>query len=77
MGAASALPLYLGNADNTAVMPDRVPQIRAYSATNVALALSNWTALPNPLVLSNGLLRIDGLKATNVPPIFFRAIETP
>ena len=77
VGAGSALPLFLGTADNTALVPDRVAQIHVYSATNVALSFSNWSLLPNPLTLSNGLLRVDGVRATNSLPTFFRAVETP
>ena len=77
VGAGSALPLFLGNADNTALAPDRVAQIQVYAATNVALAFSNWSLLPNPLTLSNGLLRVGGLTSTNPPRRFFRAAEAP
>lgn len=52
-------------------------QIRVYAATNIVLPLTNWTLLSNPKVLTNGLLRIDGLRATNRPPTFYRAVETP
>jgi hypothetical protein len=77
LGAASALPLYLGNLDNTPLAADRVPQIQIYSASNIALPLGSWSLLGNPRALSNGVLRIDGISATNPPPTFFRAVEVP
>jgi subtilisin-like proprotein convertase family protein len=76
LAGGSVLPLYLGNADNTPMSPDRVPQIRVHSATNLAAPVT-WTLLNNPLVFSNGLVRVDGVQATNFPSTFFRALETP
>lgn len=76
LGAGSDLPLWLGNADNTPMSQDRLPQIRIHSATNLAAPVT-WMLLNNPLVFSNGLVRVDGLKATNFPSTYFRALETP
>ena len=77
LSAGNALPLFLGPSDNSLLSTDRVAQIQIYSGTNVAAALSNWTLLANPLVLTNGLLRVDGINATGAPPKFFRAVENP
>lgn len=76
LAAGNTLPLFLGNADNTPLAPDRVPQIHVQNATNLTAPVL-WSPLNNPMVLSNGLLRVDGLKATNFPSTFFRALETP
>ena len=77
VAAGGALPLLLGTADNSPIGPDRVPQIRVYSGTNVAAPLLNWNLLGFPLPLSNGLLRVDGINVTSQPPRFFRAVENP
>jgi hypothetical protein len=70
------LPLYLENLDGTPIAPERVPQIRVYASTDLALPLGSWTLLSNPLVLTNGLVRVDGVTATNAGR-FFRAVEIP
>jgi len=77
LNASNALPLFLRNMDNSALSADRVAQISVYSATNIVAPWTNWTLLSNPKVLSNGLLRIDGIRATNRTPTFYRAVETP
>jgi hypothetical protein len=38
--------------------------------------MSNWTQLSAPLVLTNGLLRVDGVTTTGSLS-FYRAAETP
>jgi hypothetical protein len=76
LASGSLLPLYIGNADNTGLSPDRVPQIRVHSATNLTAPVT-WTLLNNPLVFSNGVVRVDGVQATNFPSTFFRAVEVP
>lgn len=76
LGAGGDLPLLLGNADNTPMSQDRLPQIRVHAATGLAAPVT-WTLLNNPMVFSNGLVRVNGLKATNFPSTFFRALETP
>jgi hypothetical protein len=75
--AGGLLPLYLANADGTPISLLRVPQIRVYTSTALALPLGSWTLLPNPLVLTNGLLRVGGVSATNSAGTFFRAVELP
>lgn len=71
----NALPLYLGTADGSDVTPDRLARLTVYASPNPALPLSTWTPIPNPIVLTNGLLRIDGLSVTNPASLFFRAGE--
>ena len=70
------LPLFLAGADATPISPIRVPQISVQSATDLTTPLT-WTPLLNPMVLTNGLLRVDGLNATNFPSTFLRAVEVP
>jgi hypothetical protein len=75
-GAGASLPLYLANADGSALTPDRAARIRVYTATNAALPFANWSQLSNSQVLVSGQLRVDGLSSTNTRS-FFRAKETP
>lgn len=77
LNASNALPLFIRNVDNSALSADRVAQIKVYSASNIVAPLTNWTLLSNSKVLTNGLLRIDGIRATNSTPAFYRAVETP
>ena len=74
--AGGSLPLYLGTVDGSPVPPARAARVSLYSSTNVGLAFSNWTLLPNPLVLSSGLIRVDNINATSART-FFRAVEIP
>jgi hypothetical protein len=76
LAAGGGLPLYLENADGTPIAASRVPQIQIYAATDVTLPLGSWTLLSHPLVLTNGLVRVDGVSATNSGR-FFRAVEIP
>jgi hypothetical protein len=72
-----SLTLFLVNADSSPITPDRVSNIRIYTSPDVATPLSSWTLQFNPLVLTNGQLRIDGFNATNAASQFFRAVESP
>jgi hypothetical protein len=74
MPSLETLPLFLGSADGSVLATDRIAGIRIFSSTNVSMPFSNWTQIPNPIVLTNGLLRIDGL--VPVGSQFFRASET-
>jgi hypothetical protein len=55
---------------------DRAGRIQLFASTNLA-AFTNWSPLANPLVLTNGLLRVDGLSISNFSRRFFRAVESP
>jgi hypothetical protein len=77
LSAKGGLSLTLGDANGTAVLPFRVPQIQVYSSTDATLPVSNWLPLTNSLVLTNGVLRIDGLTPFGSSGRFFRAVERP
>jgi hypothetical protein len=76
LGAGGALPLFVGTTDGSPLTADRASRIRIYTSANVGMPLSNWTQLSAPLVFSNGLLRVDGISATNALN-FYRAAEKP
>ena len=77
LSGGNALPLGLQNSDGSVVASNRASRVQLYSATGVAPPLNNWTLVTNPVTFSNGLLRVDGLLATNPASQFFRAQETP
>lgn len=74
---AGILPLIIGSSDNYPLSAERAARIRVYATTNIALPFTSWDLTSNPLVLSNGYLRVNGVGTTNPPTRFFRALETP
>jgi uncharacterized repeat protein (TIGR01451 family) len=76
LGAGDNLLLHLESADGVPIAPHRLPQIRIYSTTNVTQPIGSWTLLANPLVLTNGQVRVENVSATNAGR-FFRAMEIP
>jgi hypothetical protein len=70
------LQILLGTSDGSPLPPERAARILFYGTTNLSLSFSNWSQLTNAMVLSNGLLRVDGLSTSNAPRQFFRAIQT-
>ncbi|MBI3853087.1 MAG: cadherin-like domain-containing protein [Verrucomicrobia bacterium] len=75
--SGGGLTLFLGGVDNCSLTAELVSHVQVYATTNVSLPLSNWTLLANPLVFTNGLIRVDGVNAANPSVRFFRAVETP
>ena len=75
--SGGAFSLLLVNADGSAVATNRAARVHIYSTTNLALPFLNWSLLANPVVPSNGQLRVDGITVTNSPSQFFRAAEAP
>jgi hypothetical protein len=73
----SNLRLLLQTADGSPIPPERAAHVSIHATTNVSLPFLNWPALTNTMVLTNGLLRMDGLSASNPVQRFFRAVETP
>jgi hypothetical protein len=71
-----AIPLLLGAADGAPLTAYRASRISIFSSTNITLPFSSWTQLSNPLLLSNGMVWVQGLTVTNSQS-FFRASETP
>jgi hypothetical protein len=72
-----AFSLFLVDADGSPVDTNRAARVRIYATTNVALPFPSWSLLANPVVPSNGQLRVDGFNVTNSPSQFFRAAEAP
>jgi hypothetical protein len=76
LGGGNSLPLHLESADGVPIAPQRLPQIQIYSTTNITQPIGSWTLLANPLVLTNGKVRVENVSATNAGQ-FFRALEVP
>lgn len=68
--------LLVATVDNSPLTVGDLNHIHLYATTNVATASATWTLVANPPVLTNGLLRVDGLP-TNAPDLFYRALSTP
>jgi uncharacterized repeat protein (TIGR01451 family) len=72
------LRLVIGTANSSPITPARASNVWVYAATTISVPLSNWTAVAQaPVLLTNGVLVVDGINATNPPVRFFRAIEGP
>jgi uncharacterized repeat protein (TIGR03803 family) len=57
--AASGFQFIVTNADGTPITAAQQSRTQIYATTNPAVALSNWTALTNATVLTNGVLQIQ------------------
>jgi alpha-tubulin suppressor-like RCC1 family protein len=71
---ANKVRLLIGNADGSGFEAERVPNLELRAATNLALPLASWTKLTNPMVLSNGVVRVDDAR-TNAPRRFYITVE--
>jgi hypothetical protein len=73
---AGTLRLRITTTDSSPIPPARASNIWVYATTNLAVPLSNWTAIATaPVLGTNGVLVVDGINLTNPPQLFFRAIE--
>ncbi len=77
LSAAGGFQFAVSNADGTAMTAGQQAQVGIYATTNLALALSNWTALTNSTSLSNGILQITDTNSLPAPQRFYRAVESP
>ena len=70
------IQILLANTDGTPITADRVANISIETTTDLSLPAGSWTTLNSPLVLTNGVLRVDGVSASNPTQRFFRAVES-
>jgi hypothetical protein len=68
--------LFLADADGSPITTDRVPFITISSATDISSSPITWTTVANSRVVTNGLLRVDGLSASPASR-YFRATDIP
>ena len=69
--------LYMMDVDGSAVAASRAARVSIYGTTNLALPISLWQLLANPVVSSGSQLRSDGYSTGNSTIEFYRADETP
>jgi PKD repeat protein len=67
----------VSNLDGTPVTWPEQLRIGIVTAIDPAQPLSNWNVLPNPTLLTNGILRVSDTNAAAHPKRFYRAIGTP
>jgi hypothetical protein len=71
------LRLEMINADGSGVATGRLAAIQLLTSTNVALDRAQWAPVTNELVLTSGVVRVEGFLGTNSPERYFRAVEGP
>ena len=67
----------LSNADGSAVTSGEQSRITFYASTNLTTALSNWAALTNSILLTNGVLQVHDSNGLVYPQRFYRATQKP
>jgi uncharacterized repeat protein (TIGR03803 family) len=65
------------NADGTPITASQQSRVQVYATTNLAIALTNWTVLTSPTVLTNGVLGIQDQESLRYPGRFYRSVLTP
>ncbi len=65
------------NATGSAFTASQQSRIEVYGTTNLADALTNWTAITNTVVLTNGVLKIQDQDSLLYPHRFYRAVLRP
>jgi hypothetical protein len=69
--------LWLKHTDGSPITPAEAAYTYLYWTTNIAVPFATWQPASNPLVLTNGMLRVGGLNISNAARQFFRAEQTP
>jgi hypothetical protein len=77
LSAASGFQFIVTNANGTPVTEDQQSRIAIYATPDPSLAFSNWTALTNSTLLTNGLLQVNDTNSGLYPQRFYRALQTP
>jgi Immunoglobulin domain len=74
--SGSVLTLFLANLDGSPVTADEAARIELFTTTDPSQPFSSWTPAAYPMVITNGLLRVDGVPLSGSRS-FFRALLTP
>jgi len=69
--------LLIGNPDGSPLDTNRIANIDIFASADLTLGLSGWLKLTNPVVLTNGQLRLDDPQSAGTPQRFFRVEERP
>jgi hypothetical protein len=75
--AVNGFQFIITNKDGTAITASEQSRIQVYATTNPAVRLTNWTALTNATVLSNGVLQVTDTNNLLYPCRFYRSTLTP
>jgi hypothetical protein len=69
--------LLIGNPDGSPLDTNRIASIDIFASADLTLGLGGWLKLTNPVVLTNGQLRLDDPQSAGTPQRFFRVEERP
>jgi hypothetical protein len=67
--------LTIRTVDGSAIDPNRVATMQVQASATLALPLSTWPALTNPLVFDNGLVRVNNIDAGGATRRYFVVSE--
>jgi hypothetical protein len=70
-----SVQLQIANVDGTSITADRLGGIEVYAASAVQAGLSNWARLASPLVLTNGVLRMESTMGAAPAQRYFYVLE--
>jgi outer membrane protein assembly factor BamB len=76
-GGEEAFRLFIGNDDGSPLAANRVTNIDIFASDNLMLGPAGWLKLTNPVLLTNGQLRLDDPQSAATPQRFFRVEERP
>jgi hypothetical protein len=55
--------LWIGTDTGAAIDPERLANIQVRATSSLSASASSWLTLVNPLVLTNGLVRVDNVES--------------
>jgi len=73
--ADGRVQLQIANVDGSSITGDRLGGIEVYATSAVQAGLTNWTKLASPLVLTNGVLRLESTLGAAPARRFFLVLE--
>jgi outer membrane protein assembly factor BamB len=77
LAAGDVFRLFVGNADGSPLVSNRATNIVVLSTTNLANGVGGWLPLTNPVIFTNGQLRLDDPESRSKSRRFYRAEERP
>ena len=69
------LQLWIGAENGVAIDPERLAKMEVCWTTDLSAPIEGWSRLANNLVLTNGVVRVDGVKTADAA--FYIVIEAP
>jgi hypothetical protein len=74
--SGTVLTLFLANLDGSPITAAEAAKIELFTTTDPSRPFSSWSPVVYPMVITNGLLRVDGVPLTG-SRTFFQAVQTP